>query len=193
MRGYRAAGSDSRAFGGLEVGTVGLIGRDAGITEIRQPLVQPGFEVAAVRMVQDKLAAIGTWDWVEWSGCSDQFRDALAKAVQLEWRQPVLDYIIDLPVTWELLLAGLKRNIRSSLRHCYNSLRREGLKFELVVTAEREAWMRRYDAFWSCMPSARRPLEWCGTGMPSRANPPDAFFMRCARCWQNRTSCACSS
>jgi CelD/BcsL family acetyltransferase involved in cellulose biosynthesis len=125
-----------RAFGGLEVATVGLIGRDIGITEIRQPLVQPGFETAAVRMVQDKLAAIGTWDWVEWSGCSDQFRDALAKAAELEWQQPVLDHVIDLPATWELLLARLKRNIRSSLRHCYNSLQREGLKFELVVTAE---------------------------------------------------------
>jgi CelD/BcsL family acetyltransferase involved in cellulose biosynthesis len=128
-----------RAFGGLEVSTVGLLGRDTGITEIRQPLIQPGFEAAAVRMVQDKLAAIGTWDWTEWSGCTDQLRDALAKAVELEWQQPVLDYIIDLPQTWELLHAGLKRNIRSSLRHCYNSLRREGLEFELVVTAERGA------------------------------------------------------
>jgi CelD/BcsL family acetyltransferase involved in cellulose biosynthesis len=126
-----------RTFAGLEVGTIGLIGRDIGITEIRQPLVQPGSEAAAVRIVQDKLAAIGTWDWVEWSGCSDQFRDALAKAVPLEWQQTVFDHVIDLPATWELLFAGLKRNIRSSLRHCYNSLRREGLKFELVVTTKR--------------------------------------------------------
>jgi CelD/BcsL family acetyltransferase involved in cellulose biosynthesis len=127
-----------RVVGALEIGTIGLLGRDIGITEIRQPLVQPGFEAAAVRALQDTLATLGAWDWVEWSGCNEPFRDALSQAARLEWQQPALDHIVDLPATWELLRARLKRNIRSSLRRCYNSLNREGLKFELAVTSQRE-------------------------------------------------------
>src|ERR1700676_1548220 len=35
--------------------------------------------------------------------------------------------------TWEEFRRGLKRNIRESLRHCYNSLKRDNLRFELQV------------------------------------------------------------
>jgi len=39
------------------------------------------------------------------------------------------------PPTWELFRRNLKRNVRESLRHCYNSLRREGIGFSFEVAA----------------------------------------------------------
>jgi CelD/BcsL family acetyltransferase involved in cellulose biosynthesis len=124
---------------GLEVRALGLLGRDRGITEILGPLVQPGLEAHVAQAVQMKIRAMGKWDWTEWSGGDGKFRDALAAAAPLEWQRPLINHVIDLPATWELLHSRLKRNIRSSLRHCYNSLKREGLTFEFVVSAEREA------------------------------------------------------
>jgi len=51
----------------------------------------------------------------------------------LQWQPPVTDVILDLPSSWEEFRSRLKRNIRESLRHCYNSLKRNGHQFELHV------------------------------------------------------------
>ena len=44
-----------------------------------------------------------------------------------------LDYVLDMTPTWEQFRRRLKRNIRESLRHCYNSLKRDNHTFELQV------------------------------------------------------------
>jgi CelD/BcsL family acetyltransferase involved in cellulose biosynthesis len=54
-----------------------------------------------------------------------------------EWYEFTDDYVLDLPATWEQLRAGLPRNLKESLRHCYNSLRRAGHTFEFIVARER--------------------------------------------------------
>jgi CelD/BcsL family acetyltransferase involved in cellulose biosynthesis len=154
-----------RVVVGLEVRALGLLGRDRGITEIRGPLVQPGFEGHVAQAVQVKLGAIGKWDWAEWSSGNGKFLDALAAAAPLRWQRPLINYVIDLPATWELLHSGLKRNIRSSLRHCYNSLKREGLRFEFVVSAEREAMDEALERFF-CLHAKRAQL----TGTVPHAN-----------------------
>jgi CelD/BcsL family acetyltransferase involved in cellulose biosynthesis len=79
------------------------------------------------------------WDWIRWSGIQGRFGEALAGATRLEWQPPGLDYVVDLAPTWEAFRAGLKRNIRESLRHCYNSLKRDGLNFEFEVAETPEA------------------------------------------------------
>lgn len=45
-------------------------------------------------------------------------------------------YELDLAKDWETFRGGLKRNIKESLRHCYNSLKRAGLSHELVVLSQ---------------------------------------------------------
>jgi CelD/BcsL family acetyltransferase involved in cellulose biosynthesis len=49
--------------------------------------------------------------------------------------EPQRDYLLDLPPTWEEFRAGLRRNIRESLRHCYNSLARDGHAYRLCVSS----------------------------------------------------------
>jgi CelD/BcsL family acetyltransferase involved in cellulose biosynthesis len=128
-----------RAIGPMIVGTLDLLGPDPAITEIRSALIQPAMEEPVARLVQAHLAARRDWDWIHWSGISGPFGDTLASCSVLRPQEPLIDYVIDLPDTWEALHAGLKRNIRESLRHCYNSLKRDGHVFTLEVRREPEA------------------------------------------------------
>jgi CelD/BcsL family acetyltransferase involved in cellulose biosynthesis len=125
-----------RHLGPLRLATLGLIGADPGLTEIRSPLVEPGLERPTVRAVHQRLASVADWDWIQWSGLSGTLAAAMAEEMTPHWYGSSDDYILDLPPTWEELRAGLKRNLRESLRHCYNSLKREGRAFEFVVARE---------------------------------------------------------
>lgn len=125
-----------RTFGPLRVRSFNMLGPDPALSEIRLSLVEPGFEAAAAAAIQQHLAATPDWDWVNWSGLSPDFAQALGRHAELVWFDPQRGYVLDLPPSWEQLRAGLKRNIRESLRHCYNSLKREGLEFQLAVHTE---------------------------------------------------------
>jgi CelD/BcsL family acetyltransferase involved in cellulose biosynthesis len=83
--------------------------------------------------VRDGLARIHDWDWIHWSGVSDEFAEALTGNGALRWESPLSYFVLDLPPSWEELRSRLKRNIRESLRHCYNSLKRDGHRFEFQV------------------------------------------------------------
>ena len=125
-----------RRLGPLTVGALGLVGADPALTELRNPLIEPGYERAAVHAVQERLAGIEGWDWVQWSGVSPALAEALALEAQPQWYQNLDAYVLDLPRSWNEFRSSLRRNVRESLRHCYNSLRRDGHGFELVVARE---------------------------------------------------------
>jgi CelD/BcsL family acetyltransferase involved in cellulose biosynthesis len=122
-----------RRLGPLTVVSVNLLGADPAITEIRAPMIEPGFEHLTARAVHDQLAKVGDWDWIQWTGISDTFAEALAVRGNLQWQPSLPVYVLDLAPTWEEFRRRLKRNIRESLRHCYNSLKRDGHSFELQV------------------------------------------------------------
>jgi CelD/BcsL family acetyltransferase involved in cellulose biosynthesis len=125
-----------RRVGPLTLVSINNLGADPAITEIRAPLIEPGFEQSAAHAVRDRLAKLSCWDWIHWTGISDELAEPLARGARLQW-QPVLpDYVLDLPPTWEEFRQGLKRNIRESLRHCYNSLKRDNHSFEFQVMQE---------------------------------------------------------
>jgi CelD/BcsL family acetyltransferase involved in cellulose biosynthesis len=126
-----------RRLGPLKVAAVGLVGADPALTEIRNPLIEPGYERATVRAVHARLAAIRGWDWIQWSGVSAALATALGLEAAPQWYQLLDDYVLDLPADWPEFRAGLRRNVRESLRHCYNSLRRAGHAFEFVVARDR--------------------------------------------------------
>jgi CelD/BcsL family acetyltransferase involved in cellulose biosynthesis len=126
-----------RRVGPLRFGTVDLIGGDPNLTEIRNPLIEPGFERAAVAAVHESLSDTPGWDWVVWNHISDELADALEQEAAPEWHKPAQDFMLDLPRSWSEFRTGLKRNIRESLRHCYNSLKRDQLSFEFDVARTR--------------------------------------------------------
>jgi CelD/BcsL family acetyltransferase involved in cellulose biosynthesis len=125
-----------RRLGPLRFAAVSPIGADPGLTEIRSSLVKPGYERLTVRAVHESLAKARDWDWIQWIGISGAMAEALAHETTPQWCAAIEDYVLDLPSNWDEFRAGLKRNIRESLRHCYNSLRRDGHTFEFVVARE---------------------------------------------------------
>lgn len=130
--------STRRRVGPLRLATVDVIGADPGLTEIRLPLIEPGYERLTVRAVHASLARLGHWDWIQWRGVRGALAEAMTIEIAPRWYQISEDYVLDLPPSWPELHAGLKRNVRESLRHCYNSLRRDGHAFEFVVARECE-------------------------------------------------------
>jgi CelD/BcsL family acetyltransferase involved in cellulose biosynthesis len=128
-----------RRLGGLRIASLGLLGADPGITEIRTSLVQPGYEDRVAEALDRALRDSRDWDWIHWTGACDRFSAALGRQRALHWEPTAPSYALDLPSTWEEFRAGLKRNIRESLRHCYNSLKRDGHSFELKIATEPHA------------------------------------------------------
>ena len=125
-----------RRVGPLKVATVALVGADPGLTEIRGPLVKAGYERLTARAVLDSLSQVPDWDWIQWDRVSDALAEALNQETTPHWYEVIDDCVVDLPASWQELRAGLNRNARRSLRHCYNSLRNDGHAFELAVAAE---------------------------------------------------------
>ena len=70
------------------------------------------------------------------------FATALAKEVDLEWTQAWPHYVLKLEPTWELFKKTRKRNIKESLRHCYNSLKRDGIEFQFDVAEDPQSTAR---------------------------------------------------
>ncbi len=124
-----------RTLWGFTVRSLSLLGGDPAITEIREPLIRPGYEASVALSMLRTVAELKGWDWVEWSS-DGAFGRTLAANAPLQPVDPLPDFILDLPSTWEELRAGLKRNIRESLRHCYNCLKRDGLEFQFKVVAQ---------------------------------------------------------
>ena len=124
--------TSKRMLGPLKIVSVNFLGTDPAITEIRTPLIEPGYEKITAHVVQDHLAREGAWDWVDWTDISDAFANSL-NTQQLHWQPGLSAFVLDLPSTWPEFRSGLKRNIRESLRHCYNSLKRDGHGFECIV------------------------------------------------------------
>lgn len=127
-----------RRLGPLTLVVAAPIGADPGLTEIRGPLVEPGYEEVTVQVVHESLARLGAWDWIQWSGLNEAMAGALARETSPQWYEVTEDYVLDLPPTWQEFRPHLTRNMRESLRHCYNSLRRDRHSFEFVVAREQQ-------------------------------------------------------
>ncbi|MDP9010580.1 MAG: GNAT family N-acetyltransferase [Pseudomonadota bacterium] len=125
-----------RTVGPVKVGTLDLLGSDPAITEIRTSIIEPSYETRAIWAIRRKLADVGAVDWLNWCVISDAHALALSSCADLKIQKPLLDYVLDLPASWDEFHSNLKRNIRESIRHCYNSLKREGLTHELRIARE---------------------------------------------------------
>lgn len=112
-------------------------GADPNVTEIRGMVCEPCHEAAALEAVlaclkKDYPAA----DWIElgavrqatWEKASRILAERSGTSVQ-----NIDGYHLDLPSSWEELRASRSRNIKESIRRCYNSLKRDGLMPELRV------------------------------------------------------------
>ncbi len=118
---------------------VTFFGGDKNVTELRGLVCAPEHEGEAVRALLAHLWARGEdWDWLVWNGVrrGAEGHAVLEAAQNFEWLRETTDYVLPLPSTWEAFRGSRSRNIKESLRKCYNSLKREGHDFELRVSSD---------------------------------------------------------
>jgi CelD/BcsL family acetyltransferase involved in cellulose biosynthesis len=128
------------AYGPLRVRFLQLMGADPNITEIRTVLCRPGLEQQCWETLRAYFKEHSAeWDWLAWErstrppgvhelqsngACSADIRSA---------------FILNLSSDWPTMKGQLGRNIKESLRKCYNSLRRDGLSASLEMVQEPDA------------------------------------------------------
>lgn len=164
-----------RSFGPLKIVSISLLGPDPFLTEIRAPMIERGYEHLTARAVRDGLAKVHDWDWIHWSGVSNEFAGALNTGGAQRWEAPESCFVLDLPPSWEELRARLKRNIRESLRHCYNSLKRDGHRFEFEVIEDPAGVRQGLDRY-----LALHTMRANATAAPTAIHP-DRFENRSSR------------
>ncbi len=165
-------------FGPLRAKMLALLGADRNVTEMRAPIVEPARQAEVARALAADLLSDASWDWVAWQGLDrdSEFARELDRARPLVWGVGETASILPLAPTWDAFRAGLKRNIKESLRHCTNSLKRDGLTARLVVAEDRADLDRALDTFFVL--HGKRAHEETGPQHPDRfaADKPQRFL-----------------
>lgn len=121
------------------------------VFEAREVLAAPGRHADAFAAMRDQLLAAPEADWVEFSAAESRaaaWDDVLShidsRRVDVsEVPMPILQ----LQETWPDLRSQLRRNIKESIRHSYNSLRRAGCSYTFSVAGDPTAATSCLDTF----------------------------------------------
>jgi CelD/BcsL family acetyltransferase involved in cellulose biosynthesis len=120
----------------LQGRVVQCFGADRNITEIRGIICRPEDQAQAMNALARHFSVSDLgWDWIDWGGIREDgtVPDCLEDGSLLGWERQSPDFYLALPATWEELRRRMGRNLKESLRKCYNSLKRDGHAFQLRV------------------------------------------------------------
>jgi CelD/BcsL family acetyltransferase involved in cellulose biosynthesis len=122
------------SFGPVRLRHLQLMGADPNITEIRTMLCRPEFEEECCRLLRTHFAERSDeWDWINWDGLCPPIAEGLDQSAALIAAEDRSTFVLNLAPDWESMKAQLGRNLKESLRKCYNSLRRDGLEWSFEV------------------------------------------------------------
>lgn len=127
-------------------------GADPNLTEIRIPLALPAYTETILQQWED-LSKQETFGLTEFQVIHTRQHAAHFLATNtavhpLEARD-IPNFILQLDTDWPSFKAGLKRNIKESLRHCYNSLARDKLQARLQVWRGNAEVQQNLNAFYA--------------------------------------------
>ena len=129
------------AVGPICIRNLQFFGADPNITEVRGVLASTANLVDAHRVLVAHLREVSSeWDTFTLSGVpkEGELSSVIAGSFSnTEWTKETPDYVLTLAPTWEEFKGKLSRNIKESLRKCYNSLKRDGHEFKVHVTTAR--------------------------------------------------------
>ncbi len=123
-------------FGIVRTRELQFFGADPYVTELRGPICAPQDTVAVMEALSAHIRMMRECDWVQWRGLryeDDACRPALS--LREDDRLSIVDHFLPVPDNWETFKSGLPRNVKESLRKCYNSLKRENLDFAFRIVA----------------------------------------------------------
>lgn len=122
------------AVGFVRARSLQFFGADPNMTELKGVVCAPDdAQRAHRRLLQHFEERASEWDWLDWASLNEQCRHLFSDRRDVRWQREVPSYLLALPSSWEEMKRGLKRNLRESLRKCYNSLKRDGHDFEFDV------------------------------------------------------------
>jgi CelD/BcsL family acetyltransferase involved in cellulose biosynthesis len=112
-----------------------FMGADPNVTELRGLVAVPGREREAYRALLEHLTnCADEWDTALLSGLDDETLEFARGALPgTHFLRQVPCYQLELAPSWAEFKTSLPRNIKESLRKCYNSLKRDGLSASLEV------------------------------------------------------------
>ncbi len=109
-------------------------GADPNLTELRLPLSLPEHQASLMQCWADlahrEILGASEFLLIQQKQLAENFIEQQTDLHLLEQRN-IPNFVLPLGTDWVSFRAGLKRNIKESLRHCYNSLQREGLSASL--------------------------------------------------------------
>ncbi|MGH7783529.1 MAG: GNAT family N-acetyltransferase, partial [Candidatus Binatia bacterium] len=122
--------------GPLRLRELHFFGADPNMTEIRGLACRPEDQSKVICTLSEHfLANSENWHWLRWTGIPQNAVacGAIDSFVQLRHIVEKPDYYLLLPAAWDEFKSSLSRNIKESLRKCYNSLKREGHTFTFRI------------------------------------------------------------
>lgn len=125
-------------IGPLGIRVLDFFGTDPYVTEHRGTICHPEWEGRVTQaLLQHLQEHAADWDWIQWRGLREG-----SEALGMLTAQPgvtpeseTANYLLRLSGNWESFRSSRPRNIKESLRKCYNSLKRDGHTFALEVAA----------------------------------------------------------
>ncbi|MDE2361726.1 MAG: GNAT family N-acetyltransferase [Hyphomicrobiales bacterium] len=114
-----------------------FFGADPYVSEFRGPVCRAEDTLAVVEALSAHIRAEAECDWVQWRGlrAEDEGQQQMG-AVCSNAKLGLVDHYLEVPESWETFKSSLPRNIKESLRKCYNSLKRERISFEFRVVSQ---------------------------------------------------------
>jgi CelD/BcsL family acetyltransferase involved in cellulose biosynthesis len=126
------------AKGPLRLGELQFIGADANMTEVRGVVCAPEDHAAVIAALgHEVMRRAGEWDGVRWSGLRcDPTHLAAAVGSTLQATANLPCMVLQLKPRWEEFRAALPRNIKESLRKCYNAPKRDGIEMTFRIVEQ---------------------------------------------------------
>jgi CelD/BcsL family acetyltransferase involved in cellulose biosynthesis len=132
-------------FGPIALHATRLFGFGPCTSDLRAPIVWPGWERAAADVLADALRDprggqdLAILDGIPEYGAFTQRLVAHSAAAGWSWGPSVPTHVLALPDDWDAFRRGLKGHLKKSVRHGYNSLARDGIAwtFELETDPAR--------------------------------------------------------
>ncbi|MFT3907588.1 MAG: GNAT family N-acetyltransferase [Steroidobacteraceae bacterium] len=127
------------ARGPLRMRQLQCVGADTNLTELRCVAAHRSDLDAIHLALIDYLRGLQLpLDWIKFTGIGSSavLEHITRKFGVPRWSRAIPDFVITLKATWEEFRGGLPRNIKESLRKCYNAPRRDGVEFEFVRVSQ---------------------------------------------------------
>ncbi len=129
------------AFGPIKLRALRFFGADTSLTEVRGVICRRKDETAVFRALRDFLyVRKPPWDLIEWKGIlsGGDAKAILETAGPLALPVPTPMYFMQLPESWQDLMASVSSNMRKNVRKAYEAIQSTGHNFDFRVIEQVE-------------------------------------------------------